>query len=1130
MRSNGEASHFSEGAFALVVGITEFKAEEYSEHPLPQAENDALDLAARLHQRLGWKQDHVRLLKGPVSKAEILGELKYLEAAILRAPDPTLFLMFLSTHGHMYKDPLNGFRTVLLAHDTRLSSGLNLNETGMTGQWLGTMIAVLRAKQCVFIADACFSGAAVRATDVSPRDIYKGIEAAVISSSVLKSYAPPERRNSIFTEVLLEILDQAKGEITILDICGRLSSLVPERSQDLVKELQQSFFSLQGGNIVLGMAGAAPPRRITTAELRGFCTRQLEWTIGVQTGPFDPGRYVERRAPEDLYRRFLEHDRARIFTVIGAAGQGKSTLLSYLALQTSRGDYPVLWIAPALVHLQRDAEDILLAAFDGSGWQLSLDELQRLIPENRSLVVYLDAINEWNISEQRTTAICAELLDLTSRLNMRLVVSCRELSWSELGRPFANSQLVFGARESGATAVDTGVVSAALAGFEDAELMVATAFYTGARSEEFGDLIRHPLFLRLLSDVLAQREAARPTRFTEILALYIEAKIEHIARRVGKPPFAIERGLLDIIQAMFDQRSESLPVEDCFRVAGEAPVISMLSEGILIRTGPEVAVEAELIHEYLLSRLLPADPFTDLQKLRSDARECRLLVGAAIMRMVQMANASRVLEILQQLQSESEWLLMALARMSGIAPFRDFYLTWFRERAGGLYRYGPDVFAAVSLWLNRDYAFCLEVARIFFRLENYYPWETKRWRNKGYAELERHVAYPYEYTPRFLWNCLERSPAAGARLLISEWLGDSSGLSSGFTRISDVAETYLTMCGLKHPGLVCREIDAAVQSKVRLPEQLGIIMRRLVRASPDVAIRYIDNWFVEPRLVKLAISSITGLEGAQWAVVLPIVKKWVSRWGTQPRSSGELLSVLGHYPSEAVMQYVETISKERPLRVGVLYALCGLQPGFTARVVEVARHIAWDGDLTEEEGREALHFYLGLAQARPETAASFIHHWLTTYPGLLNRELSWWMLVSLVPQSQAALLAVVEMWLASERDKGVVERLLEFIADTRPLQTSDLPAIKLCLDSPENPRILLDSVFQSDLPETTKIDLLFSIFPQCELFNLNFDHTYSGLIQRIINDPRFGKLPRSHQEFLVRWTPGEDPDSVSTTA
>src|SRR5437016_5828564 len=95
-------SSFRSSAFAMIVGITDFMAEGYADRPLPHAENDAKDLAMTLRQRLGWHSDHLHVLTGPVSKQQIGTELSVLADKIERASRPSLFLLYISTHGHPY--------------------------------------------------------------------------------------------------------------------------------------------------------------------------------------------------------------------------------------------------------------------------------------------------------------------------------------------------------------------------------------------------------------------------------------------------------------------------------------------------------------------------------------------------------------------------------------------------------------------------------------------------------------------------------------------------------------------------------------------------------------------------------------------------------------------------------------------------------------------------------------------------------------------------------------------------------------------------------------------------------------------------------------------------------------------
>lgn len=257
----GDDLGFGEKAFALIVGISTFQDAAYSNKPLRHAIYDAEDLASLLQQRLGWKEGNIRLLTGDVRKDDLRTAFMDLRTRIASLPTADLFLFYLSTHGHPYKKPSAGDETVFLATDTLLSDPFRLADTGLTRHILGAYIDAIPARQKVIISDACFAASAMRADEIVPPQTYAGIDAAVLSSSVGKAYALTQR-NSVFTECLLNVLSNSKGEIGV-------ASLADAISRNLPADWPAPFLDTRGRYIVIGVVGevVAAPQAITFEQL-----------------------------------------------------------------------------------------------------------------------------------------------------------------------------------------------------------------------------------------------------------------------------------------------------------------------------------------------------------------------------------------------------------------------------------------------------------------------------------------------------------------------------------------------------------------------------------------------------------------------------------------------------------------------------------------------------------------------------------------------------------------------------------------------------------------------------------------------------------------------------------------------
>src|SRR5215831_814485 len=90
---------FAKRSFALLVGISEFSDENFRDRPLPFAGNDAELFKTLLCQHLGWCESNCRVVKGVVEKPSLIAAFNAHIKTARSDGDPSLFLLYLSTHG-----------------------------------------------------------------------------------------------------------------------------------------------------------------------------------------------------------------------------------------------------------------------------------------------------------------------------------------------------------------------------------------------------------------------------------------------------------------------------------------------------------------------------------------------------------------------------------------------------------------------------------------------------------------------------------------------------------------------------------------------------------------------------------------------------------------------------------------------------------------------------------------------------------------------------------------------------------------------------------------------------------------------------------------------------------------------
>jgi hypothetical protein len=139
---------------ALLIGVDDY--EDAALQPLAFAGKDANDVAAALKSPTVGGYDQVVVLTGPqaTSRAGILKAIKDVTANLQR--DDT-FLLYLSGHGTLTLDPIEGTQLWFLPSDAELATP---SADGIQVAWLEQTLTSLTPKRRVLIMDTCHNGRA----------------------------------------------------------------------------------------------------------------------------------------------------------------------------------------------------------------------------------------------------------------------------------------------------------------------------------------------------------------------------------------------------------------------------------------------------------------------------------------------------------------------------------------------------------------------------------------------------------------------------------------------------------------------------------------------------------------------------------------------------------------------------------------------------------------------------------------------------------------------------------------------------------------------------------------------------------------------------------------------------------
>ncbi len=268
--------------WAVIVGVSRYKfggAGGFG--ALEFADKDAADFH-RLLQRLGWDQDHIKLL---IDEGATKRKVEYALETWLRraAPDDTV-VIFWSSHG--WPDPDNPEKAFFACFDSRPSdpsSGLRMDR-------VRDMVSEREARNVLFIADTCHSGKVIRSGTGRGIGIVPALEAMERAHSVPRGWifvasADPDRaayedkawQNGALTHVLLSGMEGAAdgyqsaglndGRITMGELREFIKDRMAEETlQILGARIEPLFFTTSGDPKIWEMTLAWPGGRTPRVE------------------------------------------------------------------------------------------------------------------------------------------------------------------------------------------------------------------------------------------------------------------------------------------------------------------------------------------------------------------------------------------------------------------------------------------------------------------------------------------------------------------------------------------------------------------------------------------------------------------------------------------------------------------------------------------------------------------------------------------------------------------------------------------------------------------------------------------------------------------------------------------------
>ncbi|MFF3486462.1 trypsin-like peptidase domain-containing protein [Streptomyces sp. NPDC002701] len=280
----------------------------------------------------------------------------------------------------------------------------------------------------------------------------------------------------------------------------------------------------------------------------------LELTATVASPPCTGGvTPVERPTVAAEFTAFTEGPYG-VLGLVGAPGSGRTTELAALAARRNQGaePAPTLWlrgadlldtdasVADAARRALRRAGRIVAAAeaVGGPGplGDVGPERLARLAGDaGRPLLLLLDGPEEMPPGlADRLPEWAAGTADWLREHGVRLVVACRDEYWEQAGVRFP-PELLYGPRGAGDGAGAGSPACVRLGDLEEDEAREARTRHGIPEGALGGADARHPLTLRLLSEVRAALPGDRPGRVArdEVFAAYLDLMCLRVAVRLA---------------------------------------------------------------------------------------------------------------------------------------------------------------------------------------------------------------------------------------------------------------------------------------------------------------------------------------------------------------------------------------------------------------------------------------------------------------------------------------------------------------------------------------------------------------------------------------------------------------------
>ena len=804
---------------------------------------------------------------------------------------------------------------------------------------------------------------------------------------------------------------------------------------------------------------------------------------------------------QEAFSKFLLQTERCAFTLVLAGENGKSAQMQTLAARCLEEDHAVLWFPAPRSKEELDFEHFATSAFP------ALAQQDPEVPTNldKPPIVFFEGIDEW-LYPDILADFFTRALALAGEHGFRLVISCRDSAWSELGAPFTTRN-TFGAKKEG-----IAEISLSLKVFDDEELDTVLSRYPQVQGFVAEDLVRHPIFVAILLHTVNLRDFSEDITLPAILGAYVRTKTERAANRLALDSALLADRVLAISAKMLQVGRDALGADEYFEIAGSAIGTALLDEALFVSGASGITTEVELLLDYLLSRHFARDPLADFESFERSVKAFPRIEGAVLLRLCEMRDEAAVNRHLVKLDQYGYMSMLAAAirLLPSITPHESVFLRVLQELP---FNRATDALRPV---IKRDFAFCMTAAKQFFGEVHYYDWELKRWRDVRYQDLRARLDDLEAHDEaKFLFDCLTTVPQEGLRTLLQEWLPDNSPLRDGpQATIAGVASVYIRAFGEIHPEHVLALLDQAFDSPNwrPKPDLVLSIVRSLGCSSPQQAVLHAIRWAEQARYLPAALAVLLALPLSQSSQIDRLGRCLVDQRLDQ-RTANEALGAMAKIHTRVTLGFVESCADDSDLWAGTLAALSELQTTFPDDTLRMADKIARQPALPASAVSIAIHFFTLAGKNNFALFEDYAEYVLSSRFG--DKNLVWSVFseaTTTYSLSDPAVRQWSERWLRLAPGGWAIESLARVIRRERRLTEDDLVWLKEWVKYP-NAGYYPDWIIDTDISIEKAADLLIAI----DVISIKkirvVDDRLRGIAGLLLANSRFSNLPRPDRQF-----------------